>query len=198
MFDGASFCPKCGGRRARIEADSSKAGCPSCRSELQHIAVGTASLLECAACDGVWLDAADFERLCADGEAQAAVLHRWTVGPRTASGTQAVRYRPCVRCGKMMNRVNFGRLSGTVVDVCRGHGTFLDAGELHAIVSFVKAGGIERMRQREIEDLKDEQRRLRQAQMADPHRDGGGRSDLAFTAGTWGAEDLLSLIDWLK
>jgi hypothetical protein len=28
----------------------------------------------------------------------------------------------------MMNRVNFGRLSGTVVDVCRGHGTYLDAG----------------------------------------------------------------------
>ena len=31
----------------------------------------------------------------------------------------------------MMNRMNFGRLSGTVVDVCSGHGTFLDAGELH-------------------------------------------------------------------
>ena len=40
----------------------------------------------------------------------------------------------------MMNRVNFGRLSGTVIDVCRGHGTFLDGGELHAIVTFIHRG----------------------------------------------------------
>ena len=96
-----------------------------------------------------------------------------------------------------MNRVNFGRLSGTVVDVCRGHGTFLDAGELHAIATFIEAGGIDRMRQREIEDLKDERRRL-QAQAAEPSRAGEGRRELAFTAGTWGAEDLLRLIDSLK
>ena len=58
-------------------------------------------------------------------------------GPATARAS---------RCGKMMNRVNFGRHSGTVIDVCRGHGTFLDAGELHAIVTFIRDGGLDRAR----------------------------------------------------
>ena len=35
-----------------------------------------------------------------------------------------------------MNRVNFGKVSGAVgLDVCKGHGTFLDRGELHQIVT---------------------------------------------------------------
>ncbi|MFL6280807.1 MAG: hypothetical protein ACJ731_11895, partial [Vicinamibacterales bacterium] len=100
-----------------------------------------------------------FERLCADRESRAAVLHRWTAERRPA-GTPKVRYRPCVRCGKMMNRVNFGRLSGTIIDVCRGHGAFLDAGELHAIVTFIQAGGLDRARQREKDDLEEERHRL--------------------------------------
>jgi Zn-finger nucleic acid-binding protein len=87
------------------------------------------------------------------------VLHRWN---NHAPGTPIARvhYRPCIRCGKMMNRVNFGRLSGTVIDVCRGHGTFLDAGELHAIVTFIRDGGLDRARQREKSDLEEERRRL--------------------------------------
>ena len=60
-----------------------------------------------------------------------------------------------------MNRLNFGRLSGTVVDVCKGHGTFLDAGELHLIVSFIQGGGLERARPRQLEDLKEEEQRVR-------------------------------------
>jgi Zn-finger nucleic acid-binding protein len=131
---------------------------------MRHVAIGAASVLECGACDAVWLDAADFERICADRESRAAVLHRWTTAPAGESPQQHVRYRPCVRCGKMMNRVNFGKLSGTVVDVCRGHGTFLDAGELHAIAAFIEAGGLDRMREREIQNLKEEQHRLEELQ----------------------------------
>jgi len=47
------------------------------------------------------------------------------------------------------------------VDVCKGHGTFLDAGELQAIVGFIQAGGLERARQRQIDDLKEQEKRLR-------------------------------------
>ena len=61
----------------------------------------------------------------------------------------------------MMNRINFGRVSGTVVDVCRGHGTYLDTGELHQIVSFIHAGGLERARALQMEDLREQERRLR-------------------------------------
>jgi Zn-finger nucleic acid-binding protein len=42
-----------------------------------------------------------------------------------------------------MTRMNFGRHSGIVVDVCRSHGTWFDRGELDAVLEFVRAGGIE-------------------------------------------------------
>jgi Zn-finger nucleic acid-binding protein len=167
MFAGTAFCPQCGTAAARVDAEDTEARCPACGNGLHHLAIGAASLLECGACDGVWVDAADFERICADRESRAAVLHRRT--PEAPARISRVRYRPCVRCGKMMNRINFGRLSGTVVDVCRGHGTFLDAGELHAIATFIEAGGLDRMRKREIQDLKEEQRRLQELQRLPLH-----------------------------
>jgi Zn-finger nucleic acid-binding protein len=126
--------------------------------------VGSTSLLECPACDGVWVDAEVFERLCADKEAQAAVLHRPLPAARKAGRQQPVRYRSCARCGTMMNRVNFGRLSGAVVDVCKKHGTFLDAGELQQIVAFIQGGGLERARARQIEELREEQAKLKIAE----------------------------------
>ena len=60
----------------------------------------------------------------------------------------------------MMNRVNFGKLSGAVIDVCRGHGTFLDAGELHQIVTFIQEGGLDRARAQKLEELREGERRL--------------------------------------
>ena len=58
-----------------------------------------------------------------------------------------------------MNRVNFGRLSGVIVDACRGHGTYLDAGELHRIVAFIQSGGLDRARAVQLEELKERERR---------------------------------------
>ncbi len=159
MFDGARFCPRCGAARSRSTAQPSSERCPGCRAALAAVSVGTLAMLECPACDGVWLDAAAFERICTDGESRAAVLHR----PGRAgavTGERHIRYRPCVRCGRMMNRVNFARLSGTIVDVCRGHGTFLDRGELHAVATFIHDGGLDRMRERELADIRKEESRL--------------------------------------
>ena len=197
IFDTAAFCQKCGNRRARVAADVTTAKCPGCRSELQRVDLSATTLMECAACDGVWIEADVFEKLCSDRASQAAVLHRFP-GKRP-SGVERVKYRPCVQCGKMMNRVNFGRLSGTVVDVCRGHGTFLDAGELHQIVEFIHGGGLERARERQIEDLKEQERRLR-AQESQAVRDRGAsdpHASLGFNTGRISAEALLGLIDMI-
>ena len=158
IFEEAPFCERCGARRARRE-EPANARCPACRGDMQSVVVGAVTMLECASCDGLWVDAEAFERICADREAQAAVLHKRDARPPAFE--KRVSYRPCVRCGTMMNRVNFARLSGTILDVCTGHGTFLDRGELQAIVGFIHAGGLERARQRQIEDLKEQQRRLK-------------------------------------
>jgi hypothetical protein len=42
-----------------------------------------------------------------------------------------------------MARMIFGQRSGVVVDVCRAHGTWFDAGELDAVLEFVRFGGLE-------------------------------------------------------
>ena len=123
---------------------------------MRQVQIGRAELLECEKCGGIWVDAETFEHLCADSEARAGVLHRWPETPQRRVDT-VVRYRPCVSCGAMMNRINFGKLSGTVVDVCKGHGTFLDSGELHQVVAFIRDGGLDRARRRQLEDLKEEE-----------------------------------------
>jgi Zn-finger nucleic acid-binding protein len=195
-FEGAAYCHKCGAARVRAQKDDAGAKCPACRSELQRIDVGSTPLLECASCDGVWVDADIFERLCAQRESQAAVLQRLSTRT-TEKTTGPVKYRPCLRCAKMMNRVNFGKLSGAVIDVCRGHGTFLDAGELHQIVTFIQGGGLDRARARSIEELKEEERRLKDLQrkaMLDRPASGGSPWTASSSWDGSGVADLIDLI----
>jgi Zn-finger nucleic acid-binding protein len=163
LFDGAAFCQHCGTARSRKISDQEiRIACPACRERMTWVEVGSANLLECAACEGVWIEATTFERLCIDRESQSAVVHTaHRAGAASSPRRQPVQYRPCPRCQKLMNRVNFGKVSGAVVDVCKGHGTFLDRGELHQIVQFIQGGGMDRSRAAEKEHLVEEQRRLR-------------------------------------
>jgi Zn-finger nucleic acid-binding protein len=192
MFAGSIYCPHCGARRTRAEKGAAAAKCPGCRNPMQEVEIGGTGLLECQKCGGMWIDAQTFEHICADREAQAAVLHQWPAAPPVRA--TAVQYRPCLACGKMMNRLNFGRLSGTVVDVCKGHGTFLDRGELHQIVSFIQGGGLDRARQRQLEDLKEQEQRLRAAQQAQGMRDIAAGNELP----AWNSIDLLELLKSLR
>lgn len=53
-----------------------------------------------------------------------------------------VRYLRCPSCSELMNRQNFGKISGVLVDVCREHGIWFDAGEINAVIAFVEEGGM--------------------------------------------------------
>jgi Zn-finger nucleic acid-binding protein len=197
MFDGNEFCPKCGSHRARATGGVAEIPCPGCKGKLQQVTVGPTALMECPACDGAWVDADVFEKLVANGEARAAVLHRFsTARPPRA---ERVRYRPCPRCGRMMNRVNFGQLSGTVIDVCSGHGTSLDSGELHQIVTFIHSGGLERARERKLEEMREQERRLHSLE-AKASRDRGATDPHAVLGlnASWSAEQVLQLIDAIR
>jgi Zn-finger nucleic acid-binding protein len=145
-------------------------------------------MLECRSCDGAWVDSDTFDRICTSSEARAAVLSRPVPPPAQA---RRIKYRPCVRCGKMMNRVNFGRLSGTVIDVCKGHGTFLDSGELHAIVTFIQGGGLERVRRHDVEAIEDATRQLHAAQTSSLH----GRRSAETESSRWDATSLSHFLD---
>ena len=69
-----------------------------------------------------------------------------------------------------MNRINFARCSGVIVDVCKGHGTWFDRDELRAIVEFVRGGGLELSREREKSEIKYEREQLRAEQYAAANR----------------------------
>lgn len=59
-----------------------------------------------------------------------------------------------------MHRVNFAKCSNVIVDVCKAHGTWFDKDELHRIVKFISAGGMDVVRAKEIEELERKRREL--------------------------------------
>ncbi len=158
IFQGAKFCSHCGARVERTEtAANPSCQCPRCRVPLGAVKVGAASLLECAKCEGLWVDTATFQQICNDRDQQAAVLGMPGSQPVPESDhPEAVHYIPCPVCKTLMNRVNFAHCSHVIVNVCVKHGTWFDKDELRKIVEFIRGGGLEQARQREIADLQHE------------------------------------------
>jgi Zn-finger nucleic acid-binding protein len=122
---------------------------------MEAVVIGKTDLHECPKCEGIWADVDGLQKICQDREQQAAVLGM--AAPLPGSGSvgfeENVRYLPCPVCRKLMNRVNFANCSHVIVDVCRGHGTWFDKDELRRIVEFIRAGGMEQSRVKEIEEL---------------------------------------------
>jgi Zn-finger nucleic acid-binding protein len=182
MFDAAAFCSSCGAGRARdLHGTAAAVNCPGCTGAMALLRCGTAEMFECSKCDGLWVDATTFEGLCASADEQAAVLHRFST-PGVVKAAP-VRYRKCARCATLMNRVNFARISGVIVDACRGHGTYLDAGELHRIARFIQSGGVARARERQLQELKEQERRVIEAERRAARE--RGRSDVPSPAARW-------------
>jgi Zn-finger nucleic acid-binding protein len=120
----------------------------------------------------VWVDKPSFDRICTEREQQAVVLQAPRPVPATAGATpRPERYWPCPDCGGLMNRQNFARVSGVVLDVCRGHGVWFNHGELTRIVEFIRGGGLARGRERELLEIREERERLLQQQRATSLRD---------------------------
>ncbi len=162
IFQGAKFCPHCGAPVEREEIGAAKEKCPRCGVEMKTVQLGKTTLLECPQCEGTWVDAASLERIQADSESQAAVLGNAQHLPDSDSAPleEKIRYLPCPVCQKLMNRVNFAHCSHVVVDVCKAHGTWFDKDELRQIVEFIRGGGLEQAREREIAKLEQERREL--------------------------------------
>ena len=59
-----------------------------------------------------------------------------------------------------MNRKNFAKISGVIIDECKHHGVWLDGGELERIRIFIADGGLERAQDRKIEKNRQELREL--------------------------------------
>ena len=162
MFRGTKHCPRCGalaGQRAAADLPARK--CPRCAIEMGALTLGGTDIRECERCFGLWVDVPSFEKICSDREQQAAVLGAASPAPtKPVQDINKVRYVPCPECQQLMNRINFARCSGVVVDVCKGHGTWFDREELSRIVEFIRGGGLDAARAREKAALEEERRRL--------------------------------------
>lgn len=156
----ADHCPACGAALApRVPALAEGAPCPACAKPLSASQIGGLGTQACLACGGLWLDRTVFEQLGASRERQGAVLGALPAPSTPPAVVPApVQYRPCPACGQRMNRVNYARRSGVVLDVCKAHGLWFDRDELRRLLGFIAGGGLDRARERELEDLKEAKR----------------------------------------
>lgn len=166
MFVGSRFCDHCGAIAVPVDihVGDDLGNCPRCNLPLGLLQIGGINLRECEKCDGVWADVTTFEGICANSEKQSAVLG--FIGTRTSNAEMLtkINYVRCPDCGEMMNRNNFARSSGVIVDICKKHGVWFDVDELSKIVDFIQKGGMEIAREKEKIDIDAERGRLRDEQ----------------------------------
>jgi Zn-finger nucleic acid-binding protein len=165
LFRGTRFCAHCGAEAVREEAPPRpKRPCPECQQPFSPVKVGSVILDECSRCGGLWVDSSSFHRICQETEQQTVVLEAVSAGADAPPPPASHRYWPCPECRRLMNRQNFARVSGIIVDVCKGHGVWFNQGELRRIIEFVRDGGMSRARQHERDDLEYQRARLRAAE----------------------------------
>jgi Zn-finger nucleic acid-binding protein len=131
----------------------------------------------------VWLDTVVFERIVAQRQQTTldALSARMPVPVNTVANQAAgAMYVKCPECDQIMNRCNFAKCSGVIVDVCKAHGTWFDDKELPKIVEFVVNGGLEKSSRLIAEREREEARRERDRRSA-PVK--GTQVDLPYSEG---------------
>jgi Zn-finger nucleic acid-binding protein len=123
--------------------------CPRCGGRLAEASYHDCTALDCRTCGGLFLDRSTIDRMSTEEgrEIRLAFPRR----PRAPEPTP-VRYIHCPTCDKLMNRKIFAKVSGVIVDVCKDHGVWFDAGEVNAVIEFVEKGGLARAEKREREE----------------------------------------------
>lgn len=185
MFHGHQHCGYCGaelGAPAAIgwdHADTTRP-CPACRHpdrQLRRRVVETIALEECDDCGGTFVDAATLERVVSDRRLASATA---AAGLRAAPAQIAARasgqspravYLQCPVCSASMNRTNYARISGVIVQVCARHGVWFELDGLPRLIEFVAVGGLERAARREYEDQREQLRAARARAAAERVRD---------------------------
>lgn len=143
--------------------------CPNCETPLQTVELdlkGSDLLIErCSDCYGLFLDRGEIETLLDHSVSEVFDIntrHITNINKDRYRKGQKIRYIKCPVCSVLMNRVNYGRRSGVIVDECRIHGIWLESGEITHLMEWKKAGGqlLDRQQQILAEHEKRKQERL--------------------------------------
>ncbi|MEZ5305764.1 MAG: zf-TFIIB domain-containing protein [Pyrinomonadaceae bacterium] len=160
IFEGSKFCGICGAVAVRPSFDEvDNRNCPRCKVKMRTLNVEGIRIDECEKCEGAWTDNETFEAICINQESQNAVLSKLDEIVSKIKHEQ-VRYVPCPVCEQLMNRSNFAKVSGVIIDSCRQHGIWFDAMELPQIINFIRMGGMNHARQKALNDLESERQKL--------------------------------------
>jgi Zn-finger nucleic acid-binding protein len=146
-----------GMHRHTTTAPLSERICPRCKEAMHTIdlKLGGKFLIErCNTCMGMFFDPGELEALL-----DKSVSNVYHIDYQQLQNLKAVKrhdeypvtYINCPICQKFMNRINFGTASGVIVDTCKGHGIWLDGGELRHLLEWTKAGGKMHHQQNELE-----------------------------------------------
>lgn len=119
----------------------------------------------CEACGGSYIAHSVLEALITDvqhnvfdrAEALANAAQQHINAPTLLTAA----YVKCPDCRTIMNRRQFAHGANVVIDGCKGHGSFFDAGELRKIVDFMKSGGLAK-----AADVEQRRQAARQAEAA--------------------------------
>jgi Zn-finger nucleic acid-binding protein len=131
----------------RVEKSSTHRVCPDCDKPLQTIRLKMPEPLfieRCHTCFGLFFDRGEIETVLQNSVSNVFDINREhidNINKDRYRKPQKVRYVKCPECRRHMNRVNFGKRSGVVVDQCIIHGIWLDSGELTHLLEWKKAGG---------------------------------------------------------
>ena len=150
-----SIAPRSGGKPAGpYRSLPESAPCPRCSGRLLEASFHDVTVLDCADCRGLFLSREVIDALAHDARLRLAFPERERVPE------PPVRYLSCPLCSKVMNRENFGTMSGVLVDVCLDDGIWFDAGEINAVIDFVEKGGLERANARKEAERSEQKLRL--------------------------------------
>lgn len=173
VFHGAKHCNHCGAQvsapaNVTEEGRAATRRCPACQdgTELEGRLADDVLLDECPACHGVFIDAEALDQIIREREAPSI---QQVAGVEASSAREIDRpppkppgramYIPCPDCENVMNRKNFGRSSGIIIDFCKSHGTWFDANELPHVIEFVMSGGLDEARAKEEARRREAERR---------------------------------------
>ncbi len=108
--------------------------CPICQKPMVVLELNQIEVDHCLSCGGVWLDREEMDLLLEGSTAGQEIRQHITADP---TSTEAPR--KCPICSKKMEKARVAREGHTesiLIDRCtKQHGTWLDGGELQAIVA---------------------------------------------------------------
>ena len=185
----ARFCHHCGTPILGDQAAAGESGyrCPTCPGERplvsRRLGRANVAIFDCATCGGLWVEKEIFEVLAdrarsgqlpegfgggAPAVAAAADVHPPEPQQQPLQPLQSLHYRPCVICGALMNRRNYGRKSGVIVDLCARHGIWFDLQELDRLLRWIHEGGEARAGKLQQEETRIEARQKALAEGLQP------------------------------